>query len=98
MRAAFEEAAEAFRKGGVDGWQTSAARIRTCLDRWEGTTKGKDVTFGHDDPLHVRMRKLRQAVREVTHYAHHETAAQWTREDALVLLAATAALLAREGL
>ena len=91
------EAIDELDRGGEIGWRGCAASIRHALDAWPNAPKGKAIQFEHGDGIHDRMVKLRQALREVTHPAHHGPSGDWTRADAVALLAATAGLLAREG-
>lgn len=93
---AMQQAYRALEAGGKAGWQACARDVRTALEKWPGPKATGAVTYDRSMDLEARMAILREAVRIVTHDAHHQLEDHWCRADALALFSAAASLLARE--
>jgi hypothetical protein len=95
--ASLQQARDDFTTGGSTGWTTAGMKVRQALNDWEtavtlDTGKGLDPK---DRTKDQRLDQLRQSLREFANLSSHSEPqkATWTREDALLSLSATIALL-----
>lgn len=99
---ALRTAREALNRGGSTAWKTAVSECRIALERWEqlehvdhgdgGLTANRDQREARS----VRQRRdaLRWHVHQLAHYFQHSHAEECARDDAVIVLAALAGLLA----
>ncbi|HET6973777.1 MAG TPA: hypothetical protein VFH96_07100 [Pyrinomonadaceae bacterium] len=96
------DARNAFEQGGSTGWQSTVTSVRRALERWheiEQEDQGPAWKTPSQSDLKLRTKKqrldaLRWHLRQVAHLAPHSSAEEWTRDDALLMLATLSSLLA----
>ena len=101
-RVALRAARDALNKGGTTGWKSVIAECRTALEIWR-TIEAPDLGPGQPDPTQAdrtartwgqRVDQLRWHLHHLTHDAVHGHADECTRDDAVLVLATLAGLLA----
>jgi hypothetical protein len=96
---ALQQARDDFAAGGAAGWRSCGIHLRQALTDWDIVQKldtGKGITDKSKLTKDQRLDTLRYHLREFTHIAGHPEPAiakTWTRDDALLALSATCALL-----
>ena len=96
---ALQAARDDYATGGTTGWRTCGIHLRQALTDWETAQKldtGKGIADKKTFTKDQRLDNLRYHVREFTHIAGHpdpNVAKTWTRDDALLALSTTCALL-----
>jgi hypothetical protein len=99
---ALVNARNAFEQGGNSGWQGTVTSVRLALERWrniEQENQGPGWTAPSRADRELRSRKERlDAVRwhlmQAAHLGPHTGAEEWSRDDALLMLATLSGLLA----
>ncbi len=96
---ALQAARDDFTAGGESGWRSCGVNIRQALTDWQNAHK-PDLAKGLADRSTLtkdqRLDTLRHDLREFTHIAGHpdlRVAKTWNRDDALLALSTTCALL-----
>ena len=92
---AIEDAETDLRRGGPSGWRGCVAAVRHAMELWAGAQPPTRPSEG-DKSIARRIDELRVGLRSFTNVAHHSTADQWTRADAVAALSTAASLLARQ--
>jgi hypothetical protein len=101
--AALREARDCFDQGGTSGWNGCVGRVRLALERWRKINGEAEDLAGWNPPPSANLRTrskqqrydvLRWHLIQCAHLAPHMTAANWTRDDALVAISALCSLLA----
>jgi hypothetical protein len=96
------DARNAFERGGTTGWQATVTAVRHALDAWrkiEGEDSGPGGGTARKQERELRTKQerfdaLRWHLLQAAHHAPHSHADEWTRDDALLMLASLSALLA----
>ena len=100
---ALAEARSAFEQGGATGWKGAANAVRLALEKWQKIEK-EDMGAGWQAPSsndraartkEQRLDNLRWHLLQLAHLGPHSSADEWDRDEALLLLATLAALLAK---
>ena len=100
---ALVEARDGLERGGATGWKTCVTGVRLALEKWQQIEK-EDMGPGWKAPTpnerqqrtkRQRVDNLRWHVLQLAHLAPHTSAEEWSREDALLLLATLSAWLAQ---
>lgn len=100
---ALVQAREAFELGGQTGWKGCVDHVRLALERWRDI-ETEDLGPGgiaannqqrQNRTKHERFENLRYYLMQCAHLGPHSGAENWTRDDALLLLATLSALLAK---
>ncbi len=96
------EATTAFETGGETGWKGCANAVRLALDEWRKIER-EDMGPGWTPPSREDLEKrstreridnIRWNLRHYANLAPHTGAEQWSRDDAVLMLATLSALLA----
>jgi hypothetical protein len=99
---ALAQAREAFEQGGSTGWKGCVDHVRLALERWRGI-ETEDLGPGglaatrtqrENRTKHERYENLRYHLMQCAHLGPHSGAENWTRDDAVLMLATLSALLA----
>lgn len=92
---ALTEARDTFEHGGSTGWKGCVTAVRLALDKWRQI---EEEDLGPTDKQArtklQRFENLRWNLLQYAHYGPHSRADEWTRDDALLMLAALSTLLA----
>lgn len=99
---ALNDAREHFERGGSTGWKGCATAVRYALEQWQKIEK-EDMGPGWTSPKPLereartkqqRLDNVRWHLLQLAHLSVHTDADIWSRDEALLQLAALAALLA----
>jgi len=99
---ALVEARSALEQGGATGWKSCVSAVRLALEEWRAIEKeemGPGSTTPSMNDLRSRSKQqrydnLRWHLIQCAHLGPHSCAEDWSRDDAMVLLATLSALLA----
>lgn len=99
---AFLEARNALEQGGPTGWKSCVSAIRLALEEWKSIEKeemGPGGITPNTNDLRSRNKQqrydnLRWHLIQCAHLGPHSSAEDWSRDDAMLLLATLSALLA----
>lgn len=99
---ALVEARDTFEHGGSTGWKGCVTAVRQALKKWQEIEK-EDMGLGWKAPTPQerdtrnkvqRIDNLRWHLLQLAHYGPHSYADEWSRDDALLMLAGLSTLLA----
>ena len=99
---ATDEARRHFEQGGTTGWNGCATAVRKALDAWQQIS-GEKVEWDSAKPSREtlkaqsktdRFNGLRWQLLQCAHLAPHSPDNEWTRDDAVLMLATLSGLLA----
>jgi len=99
---ALVEARSALEQGGATGWKSCVSAVRLALEEWRAIEKeemGPGGMTSSTNDLKSRSKQqrydnLRWHLIQCAHLGPHSSAEDWSRDDAMVLLATLSALLA----
>jgi hypothetical protein len=98
---ALDEARRYFDQGGTTGWNGCVTAVRKALDAWQqidGEKTEWEATKPKRDELEAkskddRFKGLRWQLQQCAHLAPHSPDKEWTRDDAVLMLATLSGLL-----
>ncbi|MEK6304446.1 MAG: hypothetical protein AABO41_27470 [Acidobacteriota bacterium] len=99
---ALVEARNFFEQGGSTGWKGCVAAVRLALEKWQKIEpekhgagwKAPTMAERESRTWQERVDNLRWDLLQCAHKAPHSSAAEWSRDDALLMLSTLSALLA----